>query len=159
MTRLSSRLASLAILSATICAPALAQKPAADPLTGFWKFETKPINQNCKLSGDMEIMKEKSGGYTCKFVSVQSCTGEPPIEIKVAQSCSVKQASKKVVMQSTITRIVSVKPKDLSDIVKERYAPDHFNVTLNATGSEMTGIFHSIGEATVRFWRPDALTS
>lgn len=158
MTHLSWRLASLAILSAVIASPAIAQKPAADPLTGFWKFETKVINGNCKLSGDMEIMKEKSG-YTCKFVSAQSCTGENPIEIKVAQSCSVKQASKKVVIQSTITRIVSVKPKELMDVVKERYEPDHFNVTLNPTGSEMNGIFHSIGEATVRFWRPEALTS
>ncbi len=139
-------------------APAVADS-ADSSVTGSWTFETKPINDNCKLYGEMDIWKERTGVYACRFVAVQACTGKPPLEFKVEQTCSAKVTGKSVAIESRIDHVVSVKPAELLEGVKARYAPDNFYVTINAAGTFMIGMFRSVGEAEVRFWRREALMS
>lgn len=149
----AGHIASIAVLLAvTLSTPvALAREPANTPV-GEWSFETAKVNANCALSGDISIWKARDG-YACRFVATQSCTGSPPIEIKVAQSCTAKQSGDKVEIVSKIDRTVSVKPADLKDAVDQSYAADNFSVRLNKAGDEMTGKFHSLSEAFVRFRR------
>jgi hypothetical protein len=145
-------------VAAALLALALAPAAHAASPVGAWTFETAPVNQNCKLSGDMQIWKTRSG-LACRFTAVQACTGDPPIEIKVAQTCIATQAGQTVTITSKIDRTLSVKPQSLKDDVDAFYAPDNFAVTLNATGDEMTGLFRSLSEAFVRFSRRDELVS
>jgi hypothetical protein len=145
-----------ALTCLALAAPAMAQTSATKktPL-GAWRFETAMVNLNCKLTGDMQVTKAPTtGAYSCKFVAVQSCTGKPPLEFKVQQSCIATQAGSRVTITSKIDKIVSVKPEDMFATVKNGYAADNFEVTLNAAGTEMRGMFHSLNDATVRFWRP-----
>lgn len=140
------------LAGACLAAPAaFAREPAKTP-EGEWSFETAKVNANCLLSGDISIWKARDG-YACRFVATQSCTGSPPIEIKVAQSCTAKQTGDRVEIVSKIDRTVSVKPTDLKDAVDASYAADNFSVRLNKAGDEMTGKFHSLSEAFVRFRR------
>ena len=127
---------------------------AQTPL-GRWKFETGMVTPNCKLSGEMQVLKAKTTGlYACHFVAVQSCTGNPPMEFHVQQTCIATQTGKQVIITSAIDKILSAKPAALLPLVKSGYAADNFDVTLNPVGSEMRGMFHSLNQATVRFWRP-----
>ncbi|MBI1360675.1 MAG: hypothetical protein GC155_10410 [Alphaproteobacteria bacterium] len=147
---LRSRLIPFALLAV---APAAAAQTAA----GDWKFETGQVAGICRLSGDMEISKpDAHGASTCRFVAKQSCPGDPPLEFSVQQSCSVARSGKKVEITSRIERVLSVKPDDFLDTVKRGYAPDNFSVRLNASGTEMSGLFHSKSVSTVRFWRPNS---
>ena len=139
------------IAGACIASPALADTNAAAPV-GEWAFETARVNSNCVLSGDMSIWKARDG-LACRFVATQSCTGQPPITIKVAQTCTATQKGASIDIVSKIDRTVSVSPKEMKDQVDEFYAPDNFSVRLNKAGDEMTGMFHSLSEAAVRFWR------
>jgi hypothetical protein len=105
----------------------------------------------------MEVTKaEASGLYSCKFVAVQSCSGSTPLEFRVQQSCVATQTGKQVTITSKVDKILSVKPEAMLPTVKSGYAADNFEVTLNAAGSEMRGMFHSLSNATVRFWRPNS---
>ncbi len=138
----------------------LAQGAWAESPAGAWAFETDKVNLNCKLSGEMTIWQDKKAGlYACRFLAVQSCTGEPPIEIKVAQTCTATHSGNQVSITSKIDKTVSVKPRDMLETVEELYAPDHFMVSLNARGDEMTGMFHSLSQAYVRFRRREDLNS
>jgi len=139
------------LAGACIASPALAETKAATPV-GEWEFETAKVNSNCALSGDMSIWQSRDG-LACRFVAVQTCTGEPPVTIKVAQSCTASQKGSTVEIVSKIDRTVSVTPKELKPQVDEFYAADNFTVRLNKTGDEMNGRFHSLSEAAVRFWR------
>jgi hypothetical protein len=148
-----------ALLAAGFAAQALAETP-----TGRWQFETDPINRTCKLSGEMTVWpsKEKNakpGLFGCRFIAVQSCTGEPPIEIKVTQTCTAAQSGNQVSITSAIEKTVSVTPKEMLDTVLKSYAPDHFMVSLNAAGDQMNGMFHSLSRAAVRFRRLEDLSS
>lgn len=139
------------VAGACLASPALAETKAATPV-GEWAFETAKVNSNCALSGDMSIWKTRDG-LSCRFVATQSCTGEPPMTIKVAQTCKATQKGAAIEIVSKIDRTVSVTPKDMKAQVDEFYAPDNFSVRINKAGDEMTGRFHSLSEAAVRFWR------
>jgi hypothetical protein len=142
-----------AALAAAFTAPALAQSPV-----GKWAFETAPVNMNCQLSGEMTVWaKPQKNSYGCRFVAVQSCAGEPPLRFEVAQTCTAARTGADIAITSQIDRVISASPADFLDAVKAGYAPDHFEVTLNRTASEMNGVFHSLSEAAVRFWRVEDL--
>ena len=83
---LAKRLRAMALL--TLAPAALAQAPREAPRqpqteapagrtpVGRWTFETGMVTPNCKLSGEMQVLKaDKAGFYSCHFVAVQSCTG------------------------------------------------------------------------------------
>lgn len=146
----------LPLMLLTLAPVALAQSPTPKPTpVGQWKFETGMVNLNCKLSGEMQVTKaETTGLYSCRFIAVQSCTANPPLEFKVQQSCVATQTGKQVTITSKVDKILSVKPEAMFPTVKSGYAADNFEVTLNPAGSEMRGMFHSLNQATVRFWRP-----
>jgi hypothetical protein len=161
--RIAITFASLGLLALT--APALAQtpapeKPAGKPAArqtpvGQWRFETGMVNTNCKLTGDMQVTQAPTtGAYSCKFVAVQSCTGVPPLEFKVQQSCIATQTGTQVTITSKVDKILSVKPEAMLPTVRSGYAADNFEVTMNPANTEMRGMFHSVNDATVRFWRP-----
>ncbi len=146
---MSARLAALSLL---FVAPAA----AAQTIAGDWKFETGKVAGVCRLSGDMEISgPDKDNATTCRFVATQSCPGDPPLEFSVQQTCRVAKTGKKLEITSAIERVLSVKPQNYLDTVKQGYAPDNFSVTLNSAATEMTGLFHSRSTSTVRFWRPN----
>ncbi len=128
-----------------------AETKAVTPV-GEWRFETAKVNANCMLSGDMTIWKARDG-LACRFIANQSCTGEPPIDIEVAQTCTAKQTGDQIVITSKIDRTVSASPSYLKPEVDQFYAPDNFTVRINKAGDEMKGKFHSLSEAAVRFWR------
>jgi hypothetical protein len=140
-----------------VAAPVYAAPPSP---VGVWEFKTGDI-AGCTISGAMTVSKAAAGGdYPCKFESVQSCPGAtPPAAYKVAQSCTVNVSDRKVVIKSKVEKIVSVTPAWAMPQVARNYAPDDFTVEINASASEMTGIFYSHGQAKVTFWRPKALTS
>jgi hypothetical protein len=162
----------IALAMLALATPALAQAPAQTPAPapekpaaksgshtpiGRWRFETGMVTTNCKLSGDMQVSKaSKSGLYSCTFVAVQSCTGKPPMEFQVQQTCVATQTGSQVTITSKIDKFVSVKPADMLAVVKSGYAADNFEVTLNTAGTEMRGLFHSLNKAAVRFWRPNS---
>lgn len=99
------------------------------------------------------------GRYSCTFVANQICEGDPPLDIKVEQSCTATLSGSQVNIESQIKRTVSVSPEYQRERVDALYAPDHFFVSLNAAGDEMTGMFHSVSRAFVRFTRLQDLTS
>ena len=153
-------IAAPAALGQSPAPPSGKSSPQASPdhtPVGRWKFETGMINANCKLSGEMDVAKaDKTGLFSCRFVAVQSCTGNPPLEFQVKQSCIATQTGKQVTITSKIDKIISVKPAAMWPTVTSGYAADNFEVTLNALGSDMRGMFHSLNQATVRFWRPNS---
>jgi hypothetical protein len=155
-----------ALMLLALSPTASAQKPAPEKtIAGVWRFETTPITSgaitsSCKLAGDMQILKPaKDKPQTCKFTVVQTCTGDQPVEIKVEQSCAITRLGDAVGIKSSVDQIVSTKPPDMKDQARFHYQADDFDLTLNPAGSQMTGLFHSIGEAKVRFWRPSELVS
>ncbi len=150
-----SALAALAV--ALLAMPALAESSAPSP-TGRWAFETGVVNLDCKLNGEMTVWSTpQKNSFGCRFVAVQSCAGDPPLRFEVAQSCIATRKGAGLKITSKIDRVVSASPTGLLDAVKEGYAPDNFELTLNRTASEMTGMFHSLSEARVRFWRLEDL--
>ena len=133
---------------------AVAQTPSPSPSPeGSWTFETAPVNETCRLTGDMVIDRNGQGGLSCRFVALQSCSGSPPIAIRVAQTCRARQSGARIEIESRILRTLSVSPVGLEEAVRRYYAPDNFSVSLNPAGTEMTGRFHSLSEAFVRFRR------
>jgi hypothetical protein len=147
-------------LALSLAAPATAAPPAPSPL-GAWEFKTGDI-AGCTISGALTVSKPQTAGgeYPCKFESVQACPkAAPPAAYKVAQSCTATVSDRKVVIKSKVQKIISVTPDWAMPQVARNYAPDDFTVEINASASEMTGIFYSHGQAKVTFWRPKALTS
>lgn len=146
-------LAGCIALLALSASPAVAQTPA-----GRWAFETAMVNANCKLSGEMTVWATRAkDSFGCRFIAVQACEGVPPLRFEVAQTCTAARTGADVVIESQIDRVVSASPEDFIDAVKAGYAPDNFSVTLNSSGNEMTGLFRSLSEAAVRFWRLEDL--
>lgn len=134
---------------------AMAESPA-----GRWSFETDTVTDNCKLKGEMQIWPEAAvDEYSCRFIANQICASTPPLDIKVEQSCVATMTGSQLNIESTVERTVSVSPEDQRPRVDALYAPDNFFVSINEAGDEMTGMFHSVSRAFVRFKRQLDLTS
>ena len=144
-----------ALLSGLFSARATAESPV-----GSWTFETAKISPNCTLSGDMRIWPGSGeGAFLCRFTSLQLCDGEPPLQIRVEQSCTASLRGAQLNIRSKIEKTLSVSPEDRRDDVDAFYAPDNFFVSMHAGGDEMTGMFRSVGQAFVRFIRREDLVS
>ncbi len=150
----------LGVAASTTAFAAPPKAAASDPTpAGRWRFQTDRVNGgNCTLAGDMNVWKAASS-YKCRFTAVQACGGVPPIRIEVEQSCNASLDGMRVTIQSKIEKYVKVSPPEMEETVRSGYAPDHFKVTLNAAGSEMSGMFHSLSDAPVVFRRVVDLTS
>lgn len=158
------RLAGCAAVALAASAIAYAEKPAAPTIGGTWKFKTEPLPSNgCIISGDMTIAKTATPNlWSCEFVSREDCgTKDHPRFQKVAQSCRAVSVGKAVEITSAVKAIVDAGPPEERDAMMTpgRYRADDFSVMLAPSGDEMTGGFHSLQKAGVRFWRIRDLTS
>lgn len=149
----------LAVGAASTSLAAPPKTPQDPSPAGRWRFQTDRVNSgNCTLSGDMTVWRS-APIYKCRFTAVQACDGNPPIRIEVAQTCDASQDGRRITIESKIEKYVKVSPASMETTVRKGYAPDHFKVTLNNAGSEMTGMFHSLSDAPVVFRRIEDLTS
>lgn len=153
---------SLGLRSALVVAAAagLSCAAQADSPAGRWAFKTDTVTENCLLKGEMHIWPEGAEDeFSCSFIANQVCDSTPPLDIKVEQSCTATLTGSQLNIESAIVRTVSVSPEDQRPRVDALYAPDHFFVSINEAGDEMTGMFHSVSRAFVRFTRQLDLTS
>ena len=150
----------LALAVGLLCAPvAAAQLKKSPSPTGEWGFKTEKMGYGCALFGEMSVRKTSDKTYSCTFRATWGCELRQPKSVVTDQSCIATQIGSQVVMTSKIDRIVSVDPADMMDFMRQRYAADHFEVTINPRGDQMDGIFHSYGEAPVIFRRKQELVS
>lgn len=156
----------LAVAFAALClgAPALAQAPAKVTSEGRWELQTARYATGCSITGFMTIKRAgKNNVASCSFESVEFCPGSPTVSNRVKQTCTAKITGAKVEIISRIEKVVATTPADRLARVRTTYVPDHFTVSLNADGSEMTGKFYSgvelVVEAFVRFKRKKDLYS
>lgn len=153
-----NRSAIIAVALAGLVAPSATAQ--SDTPSGRWAFETDPVTPDCILKGEMQIWPTNADGqYACSFIANQVCTSSPPLDIHVQQSCTAQLTGAQVNIESRVVRTVSVSPEDQRDRVDALYAPDNFFVSLSEGGEEMTGMFHSVSRAFVRFIRLEDLTS
>jgi hypothetical protein len=154
--------ACVSLALATACA-AYAETPAAPSIGGSWKFRTANLPSNgCVITGDITITKTATANvWACEFISREDCAGDPPSFQKVAQTCQAVAIGRSVEITSKVKAMLDAGPPDRrTDLMTPgRYAADNFSVILQPSGEEMTGRFHSLQIAGVRFWRVRDLTS
>ena len=152
----------LIVLAACSAPLAFAQLKKAPSPEGKWEFKTEILNDQCTISGEMQITELGEGDmrrFTCKFRAVQACTGGSIRTIQTDQSCTLTQTGPKISIISKVDRIVSTDPAELMKGMDRRYAADNFFVTINTRGDQMDGMFESMGEAPVKFRRKGELIS
>ncbi len=160
MIRRASHTASVIALAAYLSATHAQAQASPNSPAGRWAFKTDTVSENCILQGEMQIRPTSTPDrYTCRFIANQYCEGESPLDIEVEQTCSADLSGVQLNIESEIARVVSVSPEFERDRVEALYAPDHFFVSLDEAGDEMTGMFHSVSRAFVRFTRLPDLTS
>jgi len=147
-----------ALATGLIVAPAFAETD----ISGRWLFKTDPLpGKGCTISGEIEFRKlAKPLGYSCTFLSREDCQrpgGDTFTEVR--QSCIAMPSGDSFVISSKVEAITDAGPPLFKQQLLETmaYSPDNFRV--KPTGSQMSGIFHSIREAGVRFWRDEDLVS
>ncbi|MEQ1609423.1 MAG: hypothetical protein ABL956_10730 [Hyphomonadaceae bacterium] len=128
-----------------------AQMKKAPTPVGSWGFKTKPMGYGCTLDGDMTITQTADKAYKCTFKAVWACTLRLPKAVHTEQSCVAMQTGYDVTITSRVDKIANVEPADMLDLMRERYAADHFSVKINWRGDEMDGMFKSYGQAPVKF--------
>ncbi|MDP3739878.1 MAG: hypothetical protein Q8R02_21000 [Hyphomonadaceae bacterium] len=152
----------LAFMLATLCglAPfADAQLKKAPSPAGEWGFKTEKMGYGCALFGEISIKQTTDKSYSCSFKAVWGCELRQPKSVETDQSCVATQAGSDITITSKIEKITRVDPADMMDFMRRRYAADHFAVKINTRGDEMDGIFHSYGQAPVKFRRKHELVS
>ena len=164
MARGAWRFAACAAIGLIGSLAAVAETPAASSIAGSWKFRTAPLPSNaCIISGDITIAKTATPNvWSCEFISREDCgAGAAASFQKVAQSCQAITVGKAVEITSKVKAVLDAGPAERrADLMTPgRYQADDFSVTLQPSGAEMTGRFHSLQAAGVRFWRVRDLTS
>lgn len=148
ITRYALLAATLAVLTFPV---ADAQLKKASTPTGSWGFKTEKMGYGCALSGDMTITQAADKTYTCTFKAVWACELRLPKAVHTEQSCIATQTGENVLITSKMEKISKVDPVEMLDVMRQRYAADHFTVKINGRGDEMDGIFKSYGQAPVKF--------
>ena len=126
---------------------------------GEWGFKTEKMGYGCALSGEISIKQMADKNYTCSFKAMWGCELRQPRSDETDQTCIATQAGSDITITSKIEKIVKVDPEDMTDLMRQRYAADHFVVKINTRGDEMDGVFHSYGQAPVKFRRKQDLVS
>lgn len=142
----------------------MAETPGASTVAGAWKFKTDNLPKNgCIITGDMTIAKTSTPNvWSCEFTSREDCGVKPNTRFqRVKQSCRAITIGRTVEITSKVEAIIDAGPPELrADLMAPgRYKADDFSVTLQPSGDEMIGRFHSLQVAGVRFWRIRDLTS
>ena len=152
---------SAAFALAVIC---FASGASAEGVAGRWKFRTDALPSNgCFISGAIVFHKTaKADAFTCEFVSQEDCVNFAGLKTfqRVQQSCTARVTGRSVAISSKVEKIVDAGPASLRDRLMQpgTYSPDDFSVELNAHG-ELVGLFHSLQQSGVRFWRDVDLLS
>lgn len=149
----------IALTACLIAAPAFAETD----ISGRWLFKTDVLpGKGCTISGEIEFKKlAKPLGYSCSFLSREDCQrpgGDTFTEVR--QSCIAMPSGDSFVISSKVETITDAGPALFKQQMLEAmaYSPDNFRVT-PAGASQMKGLFHSVREAAVRFWRDEDLVS
>jgi hypothetical protein len=148
---ISNRIFVSAALAMLMLQGAHAQMKKAPSPAGSWGFATDKMGYGCALSGDMTIAPAAGKTHKCDFKAVWACELRMPKAVHTQQSCVVTQNGYDVVVTSKLDTIVKVDPTELMSAMQQRYAADHFLVTINVRGDEMDGLFKSYGQAPVKF--------
>ena len=136
--------------------PAAAEPPAPSP-DGAWSFVTGKMGEGCTLRGAMTVTRKADKSLICNFEATWACEVRLTRAVVTQKTCTAKQTGSDITITSKVAKITKVDPPDLMDIMRANYAADHFNVKINARGDEMTGLFHSYGQARVIFRRKQDL--
>ncbi|HOY78636.1 MAG TPA: hypothetical protein PLN33_12560 [Hyphomonadaceae bacterium] len=153
---IARRLGLTAVLACIAVAHSFADdaKPQAAPSpAGSWSFQTKPMDYGCVLSGDMTITHSAKKSFKCQFKAVWSCQTRAPKSVTTDQTCVATQTGDKIIITSRVRRITKVDPPEMLELSKTNYAADHFEITIDAHGDEMEGLFKSYGQSPVKFRR------
>lgn len=149
----------IALVACLSAAPAFAETD----ISGRWLFKTEPLpGKGCSISGDIEFTKTaKPLGYSCIFHSREDCKragGDTFTEVR--QSCIAMPAGGAFIISSKVEAITDAGPPlfRAQMMAEGSYAADNFRVSPTRAG-EMTGLFHSLRQAAVRFWRDEDLVS
>jgi len=139
--------------------PALAAEPA--DISGRWKFKTGVLqNKGCVISGEIEFRKAvKPFDYACTFTSREDCDRDPPTFTEVKQSCMARVTGDDIAITSKVEKITDAGPEFFKQqmFASQAYQADNFIVRWEK--GSLIGLFHSLRQATVRFWRDVDLVS
>jgi hypothetical protein len=147
------------VLACALALPAAAQLKKSPSPEGAWSFATNDFRGGCRLSGDITLTETKANAFSCSFEAKWTCDTGPLRSVRTQQSCSATQAGAKILVTAKLDKIVSADPADAMSWLKAAYAPDNFDVTINAHGDEMNGLFKSYDIAPVKFRRKAELIS
>ena len=150
--RLGLAAALACIAAATTALPgAEAQLKKAPVPGGAWDFKTESMGAGCTLTGDMTVTQTSNKSYKCEFRAVWACKLRLPKAVHTEQTCIATQSGSNVIITSKLNKIAKVDPEEMLPSMRQNYAADHFNVTINGCGDEMDGMFNSYGQAPVKF--------
>jgi hypothetical protein len=139
--------------------PAFADEPS--DISGRWRFKTGVLqNKGCVISGDIEFRKAmKPFDYACTFTSREDCDRDPPTFTEVTQSCMARITGNDIAITSKVEKITDAGPELFKQqmLATQAYQPDNFIVHWEK--GNLVGLFHSLRQATVKFWRDVDLVS
>ena len=152
----TARLAAcLAVMSAL---PAFAEEPP--DISGRWKFKTVLEGKGCVITGEIRFRKAPAPlDYVCTFHSREDCDRNPPTFTEVDQSCFARVTGEEIAITSKVEKITSAGPPEFARdmIAFQNYKADNFIVRYQK--GDLVGLFHSLRQASVRFWRDVDLVS
>jgi len=146
-------------LACALALPAAAQLKKSPSPEGTWQFVTNDFRGGCRLAGDIALTETKANTFSCSFEATWTCDGGALRSVRTQQSCTATQTGAKILVTAKLEKVVSADPVDALTWVKSAYAPDNFDLTINARGNEMNGMFKSYDTAPVKFRRKADLIS
>ena len=138
--------------------PAFADKPP--DISGRWKFKTVLEAKGCVITGEIQFTKAPAPlDYLCTFRSREDCNRTPPTFTEVEQSCMARVTGDEIAITSKVERIAAAGPPEFAKgmIEFQNYQADNFIVHYEK--GALVGLFHSMRQAAVRFWRDVDLVS
>jgi len=154
----AARLAAASLVVAASALPAFADKPP--DISGRWKFKTVLENKGCVITGDIQFRKAPAPlDYVCNFRSREDCDRDPPTFTEVEQSCMARITGDEIAITSKVEKIAAAGPPAFARdmIAYQNYQADNFVVRYEK--GDLVGLFHSMRQAAVRFWRDVDLVS
>jgi hypothetical protein len=156
-TRIAIGLALAAALAGA--APVTAQLRKMPSPAGAWSFKTEALGAGCVLAGDMTIELVRDKSFKCSFKAVWGCQYRLPRSVETEQSCVATQAGGDIIITSRMVSVGKVDPAEMAPQMRGAYAADNFQLKINTRGDEMDGMFHSYGQAPVKFRKRQELIS
>ena len=154
----AARLAAAFIAVAAFVLPAFADKPP--DISGRWKFKTVLESKGCVITGDIQFRKALPPlDYVCTFRSREDCDRNPPTFTEVEQSCMARVKGDEIAITSKVEKIASAGPPAFASYMIENQSYQADNFVVRYEKGDLVGLFHSMRQAAVRFWRDVDLVS